>query len=629
MLQAIRTRAGGIVVKVLFGLLILSFGFWGLYTRSSYFQNEKSPDTVVANVGDREIHVGQLQAAVKPTVERLRAQFGGALDAAQIKQLGIPEAVLEQLVEQSLLDQEAAHLQLALSDEVVRSAITSNPAFVGPDGRFNRDQFNQILAMNGLTEDSLVAKMRGDIPRGDLLQALTGGVLIPAPVVDTLYRYRSETRVADIVAIPLSAATGIGTPTDDDIQKFYEAHPDMFKAPEYRGFTLASLALADVAKDINISNDDLQAAYKEHKDDLSVPEQRQVEQILAPTEDKAKAVEDALAAGQDFNKVATTIAGQDPQTIDLGLVKMTDLPKPLADAAFDLELNKPSEAIKDSFGWHILMVTKIEPSKTPTFDEAKQALTDELTQEAEADRLDRIGNQVDDALAGGASLADVAAKYHLNVTTIATTDAGGRDPDGKPVSIPISSQDVLKVVFGTDENTNSRVTAVEDGAIFVVHVDKVVPPQTKPVNEVKDQIVTAWTTQQKSDAVKKEADALAAAVTGGAPLAKAAADQKLTVATPPPLSRRPQPGSTVPAALVAKLFDGKVGDTVVANDATGAFVGQLKEIKAAQSTPEDVAKALQNDLGTAARYDIVGELTEALKKRYPVTINHDVLDKLF
>ena len=403
----------------------------------------------------------------------------------------------------------------------------------------------------------------------------------------------------------------------------------MFKAAEHRGFTMASLALADVAKDISVSNDDLQAAYKEHKDDLSVPEQRQVEQILAPTEDKAKAVEDALAAGQDFTKVATTIAGQDPQTIDLGLVKMGDLPKPLADAAFDLDLNKPSEAIKDSLGWHILMVTKIEPAKTPSFDEAKQALTDELTQEAEADRLDHIGNQVDDALAGGAPLADVAAKYHLNVTTIASADAGGRDPDGKPVAIPVGSKDVLKVVFDTNENTNSRVTAVEDGAIFVVHVDKVVPPQTRPITEVKDQIVTAWTTQQKTDAVKKDADALAAAVASGTPLAKAAADKKLTVATPPPLSRRPQPGSTVPAPLATKLFDAKVGDTVVATDATGTFVGQLKEIQAAPDTPADVAKAMQTELGNAARYDIVGELTEALKKRYPVTINHDVLDKLF
>ncbi len=368
--------------------------------------------------------------------------------------------------------------------------------------------------------------------------------------------------------------------------------------------------------------------YDDRKDELAIPEQRQVRQILAPSEDKAKAVEDALAAGQDFATVATTIAGQDPQTIDLGLVKASDLPKPLAEAAFELSLDKPSQPIKDSLGWHILLVTKVEPPRTPSFDEAKQQLKDELIQEAEADRLDHIANQVDDALAGGTSFADVAAKYHLKLTTITLTDAGGRDPDGKPISIPASPQDVLKLAFETGENEISRVNATEDGTIFVVHVDKITPPQTKPIAEVKEQIVTAWTTEQKQDAVKKQAEALAAAVAAGTPLAKAAADQKLTVTTPAPLDRRPKPGSGVPTPLAAKLFDAKVGDTVVATDSAGAYVGQLKEIKSVDSTPADMAKALQTELGNAARYDLVGQLTEALKKRFPVTIHHDVLDKL-
>src|SRR5258708_24800186 len=321
MLQAIRTRAGGVIIKVLFGLLILSFASWGIYTRSPLSQDKGSPDAGVASGGDREIRADQFQAALKPTVERLRSQFGGSIDAAQIKQLGIPDAVLGKLVDDSLLDQENAHLRLDLSDDVIRSAITSNHAFVGSDGRFNHDQFVQILAMYQMTEEGLVAKLRAEVPRGDLLQALTAGVRIPAPVIDTIYRYRSETRVADVVAIPLAAATGVGTPSDDDLQKFYEAHADIFNAEEYRGFTLASLGIADLANDITVSDDDLKKAYNERKDDLAIPEQRQVRQILATSEDKAKAVEDALAAGQDFTKLATTVAGQDPQTVDLSLVK--------------------------------------------------------------------------------------------------------------------------------------------------------------------------------------------------------------------------------------------------------------------------------------------------------------------
>jgi peptidyl-prolyl cis-trans isomerase D len=627
MLQAIRTRAGGIIVKVLFGLLILSFGFWGIYTRSPFFQ-DKSPDAVVATVGDRDIHADAVQAALQPALERLRAQLGGNLDPAQVKQLGVLDAVLDQMIDRDLLDQEVRHVRLDLSDDVVRSAITANPAFIGPDGKFNRDQFNQVLAMNRLTEDGLVARLRQEIPRGDMLQAMTAGVRVPKPVVEAVYRYRNETRVADVVTVPLSAAGAIPAASEDDLNKFYQAHPDLFRAAEFRSFTLASLSTGDVSGDISISEEQLKSAYDERKDDFDLPEQRQVQQILAPSEDKAKAAEAALASGQDFEKVATSIAGQDPSTIDLGLLKENDLPKELAEPVFNLAVDKPSEPIKTELGWHILRVVKIEPPQTPSFEQAKEQLTKELVGEAAADRLDHIANEADDALAGGAPLADVAQKYGLKLTTVTGTDISGRDGDGKPITLPVDMKQVLKTAFDTNENDTSRITAIEDTAIFAVHVDKVVPPQVKPFAEVKDRVADSWQTEQKQDAVKKIAAAIDAAVKSGTPLAKAAADQKLTVTTTPPLQRRPDASAVVPGTVIVQLFAAKAGDTVVSDGAAAAYVAQLKEIKIPDSMPEDQEKALSTELGNSARYDMVAELTEALKKRFPVTIHRDVLDRL-
>jgi|ERR1700722_1953836 peptidyl-prolyl cis-trans isomerase D len=628
MLQAIRTRAGGIVVKVLFGLLILSFGFWGLYTRSPFFQ-DKSADAVVATVGSRDIHADAVQAALKPALERLRTQLGGTLDPAQVKQLGVLDAIVDQIVDRELLDQEVSHLHLDLSDDVVRSAIMANPAFVGPDGKFNRDQFNQLLAANRMTEDGLVARLRQEIPRGDVLQALTAGVVVPRPVIDAVYRYRHETRVADVVALPLSAAGNIPVPSDDELTKFYEAHPDMFRAAEYRSFTLASLTASELEGDIKISDERLKSAFEDRKEDFAIPEQRQVQQILAPSEDKAKAVEAALSGGQDFQKAATEIAGQDPATVDLGLVKADDLPKPLADAAFNLPLDKPSEPIKTELGWHILRVVKITPPQTPSFEQAKEQLTKQLVSEEAADHLDRIGNEVDDALAGGASLTDVAKKYGLKLTTVDNTDIGGRDLDGKLIVLPVGMKEVLKTAFDTNANDTSRVTPIEDNAIFAVHVDKVIAPQVKPMGEVKDHVITAWQAEQKEAAVKKAASDLAAAVASGTPLAQAASAKGLSVTTSPPLSRRPEGATPVPAAVIVKLFGAKIGDTVTADDAGGAYVAQLKEIKIPDATPDDQVKALTTELGNSSRYDMVGEFTDALKKRFPVTINRDVLDRMF
>jgi peptidyl-prolyl cis-trans isomerase D len=627
MLQAIRTRAGGIVVKTLFALLILSFGFWGIYTRSPFFQ-DKSPDAVVATVGSRDIHADQVQQALQPALERLRAQLGGTLDPAQVKQLGVLDMILDQLVDRELLGQEVDRLRLDLSDDVIRTAIFSNPAFIGPDGKFNRDQFNQILAANRMTEDSLVARVRQEIPRGDLLQALTAGVVVPRPIIDAVYRYRNETRVADVVSLPVSAVNNIPAPSDAELQGYYEAHPDMFRSAEYRGFTVASLSVSELEGDSKISEDVLKSAYDERKEDFTTPEERDVQQILAPTEEKAKAVEASLASGGDWQKAATEIAGQDPSTIDLGLVKSDDLPKPLADAVFNLPVDKPSEPIKTELGWHILRVVKIQAPQTQTFDQAKDQLQKQLVVERAGDELDKIANQADDALAGGASFDDVAKKYGLKLTTVDNADIGGRDLEGKLIVLPVDAKEVLKVAFDTNANEASRVTPVEDSAVFVVHVDKIIAPTVKPIGEVKDRIIAAWQSEQKADAVKKQAADLAASVAGGTPLAQAAAAKGLSVSTTSPLLRRPEGATPVPAAVIVKLFAAKVGDTVTTDDAAGSYVAQLKEIKIPDTVPDAQVKALTTELGNSTRYDLVGEFTSALKKQFPVTVHHDVLDKV-
>ncbi len=628
MMQAIRTRAGSIIVKVLFALLIVSFGFWGIYTRSPYYQ-EHSPDTVIATVGDHDIRAEELQQALQPTLERLRAQFGAAFDQQQIKQFGIVDRVLGQLIDRSLLDQEAQRLDLRLSDDVIRSAIYDNPAFRGPDGKFNRQMFAQVLTMNHLSEDQLVARLRRDIPRADLVQALTAGVEAPRPVVDVLYRYRNEKRVADIVAFPAAAVTDVGQPSEAELNKFYEAHPDLFRAPEYRSFALASLSPAELTEKGAIPEDRLRKEYDQRQDEFATPEKRDIQQILAPSEDKAKEAEAALKAGKDWKEVATTIAGMTPDTIDLGLLARKEIPHELGDVAFDLQLNQPSQPIKTPLGWHILRVVKIEPAATQSFAAVKSKIEDEVKLRDAVDRLDKIGNQADDALAGGANLAEVASKYGLKVTNVAAADNGGLGRDGKPVKLPVGSDEIIKTVFATDAGQTSRVTDTQDGAIFAVHVDKITPPAERPLAEVKDKAIAAWQAEQKREAAIKQEKALAKAVTPELPLAKAAGAKGFTLLAAVTLSRTVQPGQSFPPTLVAKLFAAKPGDVVSASDATGAYTAQLKTIQALETVPAAEAEKLSQQQADETKLDVASELTEALRRRFPVEIKRDALDRMF
>ncbi len=626
MMQAIRGRVGSIVVKILFGLLIVSFGLWGI---ADYAQDKPTQDSVIATVGDQSIRAADLQKAIEPALERMRTQFGSGIDSQQLKQLGVVDTLLSQLIDRSLLDQEAKRLGLEVSDDVIRGAIYDNPAFRGPDGKFDRRMFTQVLSMNRLSEEQLVARLRHDIPRADLVQAITAGVSAPQPVVDVLYRYRHEKRVADIVSFSVSAIADTGPPSEADLTQFHEAHSDLFRAPEYRAFTVASLSPADMKQAAEIPEDKLRKEYELRKDDYESLEQREIQQILSPSEAKANEAAAAVASGKEWKEVATSIAGQDPETVELGLLNRKEIPQELGDIAFELPLNEVSRPIKTPLGWHILRIVRIEPAAAQGFDDVKAKLAVEMQLQDAADRLSKLGNQADDALAGGGKLDEVAAKYGLTLTSVAAVDETGHDPDGKPVTLPVVPDEILKSAFATGPGETGRVADTQDGSVFAIRVDKVTPPQTRPLAEVKDKAIAGWQAEQKRQAATKQAEDLAALANAETSLAKAAGDKGLTLLAAVSLTRAAQPGQRVPAALVAKLFAAKPGDVVTVSDASGAHTAQLKDIQAPEAISEAEAAKLADQLVAEAKLDIAGEFTQALRRRFPVEIKRTELDRMF
>jgi peptidyl-prolyl cis-trans isomerase D len=624
MLQAIRGRAGSFIVKALFGLLILSFGIWGI---GDIFR-DRTPETVVAKIGSKEIDAQTLESELQPTLERLNAQFGGKLDREKAKKLGIIDTLVQQLVARALIDQEAKRLNLAVADQVIRGAIMSNPNFKGPNGAFDRERFAELLAANHLTENEYVGRLKRNIPAADILHAVGVGAAAPSSMVAMLYRYAGEQRTADIVSLPYSAAASVGAPSEAQLKEFYDKHKDAFRAPEYRGFTLASLSPKDLAASVKIPEERLKQAYQDRRAEFVLPERREVQQILASSEKVAKAAAAALAQGEKWRDVATKIAGQAADTIDLGLVTKKELPDPLAGIVFSLPQGKPSAPVKSPLGWHIVRVVKIVPPSTQSFAEAKPKLEEALALREAADRIYKIGNHVDDAIAGGMKLEAAAQKFGLKLTKVAAADNAGTDPAGKPVALPLPAAAVMKLAFATETGETSPVHDTSDGAIYVVRTDKLVPPRTKSLAEVKAQAIAGWQADERRAAVDKEASALAAAAAAGKTLKEAAADKGLKATASPPLSRAPQGEPGVPAALVAKIFEAKKGAAVTASDAQGAYVAQLQTITRPQADAK-AAAALAPSVEEGLKDDLSAEFSQALRARFPVEIRHSVIDKLF
>jgi peptidyl-prolyl cis-trans isomerase D len=276
-----------------------------------------------------------------------------------------------------------------------------------------------------------------------------------------------------------------------------------------------------------------------------------------------------------------------------------------------------------------LRVVKIEPPVTQTFEQTRPKIEAELAHEEAVDRIYKVANKVDDALAGGATISDAAEKFGLKTTVVAAADLSGHDPEGKPVALPLTSDDVWKLAFATNEGRTSRVTETSDGAIFVLRIDKIIPSEIKPLAEVREKAIAAWQADKRREAVTKESADLAAAVKPDTRLAALAAEKGLKVATSPPFTRQPGHDDAVPQALVAKLFAAKPGEAVTATDPIGAYVAQLNEVQMPESISQTATSVLSHELDTGMRAALGEEFTQSLRARFPVDIHREPLDRLF
>ena len=242
-----------VVVAVLFGMLILSFGIWGI---GDMFRRG-GRTLPVAEVGTVRILPQEFQDQYRRELRRLQTVLQTELDAQRARELGVPQRVVQDMVGRILFDLAARDASVANVDETVRQSITDNPAFRNPQGQFDRNIFQNLLYNAGYTEDRFIAIQRQDIARAQVTDAITAGAAAPQELVEGLYRYREEHRIADTLLVAAASVKGVPTPTDADLETYHKDHAEAFTAPEYRAITVVEMHPADLAGDIKVTEDRL------------------------------------------------------------------------------------------------------------------------------------------------------------------------------------------------------------------------------------------------------------------------------------------------------------------------------------------------------------------------------------
>ncbi len=621
-LKAIVAR---IIVSVMFGMLILSFAIWGIgdiFRRGIRTQ-------YVAEVGSQRIMPQEFQDQYRRELRRLQTMLQTEVTAERARELGLPQRVLREMVSRVLFDLAARDAGVAVSDAVVRQTIFDNVSFRNAEGKFDRGIFQTLLNNAGYSEERFVALTRQDLVRSQVTEAITAGGAVPQVMLDDLYRYRNERRTAETVLVSAGAMTDIPTPSEADLEAYHKDHAEAFTAPEYRAVTAVMMTPDDLAPRMAVSEDKLKDEYEAHLADFTIPEQRMLRQIILKDEAGAKDAAARIAKGESFDKVADELTGKPP--LDLGTVKQADVPMPeLAAAAFQTPEGAVTEPVQTPLGWHIAQVLKIVPGHTESFEEAKGKLTHELQLREASNAIYDLGNKLQDALGGGASLEEAAKKLDLKVVKITAVDGKGLAPEGKPVAGLPQGPKFLSTAFSTEPGRDSDLREDDQGGFFLLHVDNVVPSQLRPLADVRDKVLAGWQADARRKAAAKAAQAMVEKAQTGADLAALAKESGTSVSTTAAFTRTGQgAGPGLPPELVASLFAAKIGDVVSSPSPQGAVVAKLASVLPADAKADTAGvHQLEDQLRGTLGADLLNAFTEALRERYGVEIDERVVSSL-
>jgi peptidyl-prolyl cis-trans isomerase D len=623
-LDTLRKGAGGVIGGIFVLLLIASFAIW---FPAGWFQGYGGGDLIM--VGDTKIGPRDYMRAQQEMLRAMSAQAGRSLSLQEARSLGLDSRVLERLIGGAAVDNHARDLGLNITDAALLEQIMQDPNFKDATGNFSPALFQQALRNIGLSEQGFLASQRETNLRRQILTTIGQVVNTPEVLVDALDRYNGETRTLRYVLVAQEAAGPVNDPTDDDLKRYYDNHHAKFTQPEFRKVGILAVTPETVKEEVNITDQDLRAAYEASKDQLGKPEKRHVQQIAFPDMAAATAAHEKIESGTDFAAVAKE-QGLSEADIDLGMVTRSQLADPaVADAAFKLELNKVSDPVTGKLGTVVLLrVTEIDAGKTPTFDEAKADLENKLLKERASGAIFELHDKIEDQLAAGAKLSEIADKLKLNYQVIDQVDRTGRKPDGSTVTLPAQTQ-VLNAVFASDVGVDNDPIDAKDEGVIWYEVLGIVPEQLKPFDQVKDEVAKDWRDEEERTKVAKYAQDLVNSLVGGKTLEDVANDLHVQVLTSDPLKRDGMAVYILPAAVeqAFTLPEGGYG-SAPSGIGEGRIVFRVDKVTPPQPLDEKEAARLKAQIKLLIGDDAISEYFAALEKRYGVKVNEKALAKL-
>jgi peptidyl-prolyl cis-trans isomerase D len=618
---------GKIVMATVMGILIVSFGIWGIADIFRGFGQ-----STLAKVGHTEISTDQFRQIYNERLQQLGRQVGRPLTMDQARAFGFDRQVLQQTLAEAALDEQARRLGLAQSTDETMRLIFSDPNFKGVNGAFDPARFQTLIRQLGYSEQRFISEQRRVALRRQIAGSITAGLETPKVLLDALARFQNEQRTIEYVRFDAAQAGTIDPPSPEALAAYFEEHKTLFRAPEYRKISFVLITPEEIGKWSEVSEEDARKVFEQRRDKLGTPERRQVWQIVFPNAEEAAAARGQIASGTSIDDLAKQ-RGLNPADIDLGLIAKSAIVDPaIADAAFSLQTDEVSQPAQGRFGVALVKVGKIEPGVTPSYESVASQIKRDIASERARSKVAELRDKMEDERGGGASVIEASQKLGLTPVTVDAVDRSGRLPGGQPAPNIPRGLDVVSQAFNSDVGVDNDPISFNGGYVWY-DVLGITPSRERSLDEVKDQVEARWRDGQIASRLRAKATDMVQKLEQGGKLAEEAARAGLTVETAAGFKREASvPG--LPTAAINAAFrtakDGigqtpdaganawivfRVTDiTVPPVDLASDDMKKLKENIQRALTDEQIAQyitKLESEIGTSVNQTAFAQVTGA------------------
>ncbi|MDE9450735.1 SurA N-terminal domain-containing protein [Aliiroseovarius sp. Z3] len=571
----------------------------------------------IATVGDTEVDANRYLRELQSEMNAFQAETGQRLTMEMATGFGLDQQVLARVIATAALEDETARLGISVGDEELRDRIVDIPAFKGVDGKFDREGYTFALEQSGLTATEFEQSLRDEVSRQILQAAVVNGVATQPVYVDTLYGYARETRDFTWATLPVAQlTTEVPAPTEAELTAYYEAHPQDFTLPETKVITYAWMNPEDVISTITVDEAQIRAVYDERASEFLVPERRMVERLVFNTKDEATAAMDALSTGNQTFEGLVTGRNLQLADIDLGDVSKDELGS-AGDAVFALtEPGAVSGPHDSDLGPALYRMNAILEARETSFEDAREELHGELAADAARRLIGDMVTELDDQMAGGATIEEIAKSHNMRLGTLNWTTG---DSDG--IAAYDAFREVAEVVTTDDF---PEITLLEDGGVFALRLDELQAPRLQEQSEVGEAVQAGWEAEKRLELLSEQARGLVPQLEGGETLSSLG----LTEVVEGGLTREAFVEGT-PPGFMADVFDMEPGNWRVMDAADSVVLVRLDAVHAADQD-SDEAKALKANFAAGVAQeialDVENAFARAVQARAGIELNRAVIN---